>query len=584
MNLLTHRHFLITLLLALIVTPVFAQSANPLLQVNKAYSAGEIDINEAVLKQIEILKYSRHNHLVDDSGHIKCATPLFMMAKKHESELTAETKLSLDSFSSIRSKSLATEEYISESGKFKFTYETVGADAVPLEDENNNSIPDYIEWAAEAADSSYRHEVETLGFTDPIPSGQTYSISFENLGGAYGFATTDGSEPAGTRIVIENDFVGFPNNTDPEGNQIGAIKVTIAHEFKHAIQFAQNGWSGESDRWAEMDATLMEEVVYDNVNDYYNYISGSDANLFSEPTTSLIPGSYEDVTWAIYFHERFGETIWPDIWSRIQGNASISFLDAVKNELSSQGLSFEEAALESYMWHLASGSSNSTPSFGFEESSVYPSPNIRGSFTELQSELTDTLQNSFSASYFMIDPTSGSDGLVKFDYQTSSSNVQIGFVIYKLDETVETHFITSPISGATQTFNTDWPWNEIDRIGLVFVNTSTTQSSTFSFAVSDYFISGIDTLDMPNTIELSQNFPNPFNPGTLIQVTLPFSQEVSLKVYDYSGRLVQTVYEGTLNRGFHSIPFDGSNLSSGIYLYRLESEQGIQVKRMTLLK
>lgn len=586
LNVLTNKRIFVTLVVLLMGIPVLAQNSNHLLQISEAYSAGEIDINEAVIKQIEILRSSKHNHVPGEgSSHIKCATPVLMLVNKYKNELTAETQLTVNSFFSAKKKSKLAQDYISESGKFKFSFETVGSDAVPTADNNGNSIPDYVEWAAEAADSSYRHEIETLGFTDPIPAGQTYNIAFENLGGAYGFATTDGSQPAGTRIVIENDFVGFPENTDPEGNQKGALKVTIAHEFKHAIQYAMNDWTGDSDSWAEMDATLMEEVVYDNVNDYYNYISGFGGDLFSSPTSSLIPGSYEDITWALYFHERYGENTWPDIWTRIEANASLSLLDAVSAEMTSIGTTFEEAALESYMWHFASGSSNSTSSFGFEERNDYPSPTIRRNFTELQSELSDTFVNTrFSASYFVMDPTSSSDGLVKFDYQTSSSDVQIGIIVYKSDQTVETQLITSPIGGATQTINTDWKWNEIDRIGLVFVNTNTTQSSSFSFALADYFINGIDTLDVPSAIELSQNFPNPFNPGTQIQLTLPSSQEISLKVYDYQGRLVQTLFEGTLNRGFHTVPFDGSNLASGIYFYTLVSDQGTQTKRMTLLK
>lgn len=584
LNVLTYKRIFVTLLVLLVGIPVLAQSSNPFLQVNEAYSAGKIDINQAIVKQIEILRHSKHNH-IEGSSHIKCATPVFMMANRHKGELTNETQHLVDSFFSTQPKFKLSQDYVSESGKFKFSFETVGSDAVPTADNNGNSIPDYVEWAAEAADSSYRHEIETLGFTDPIPPGQTYNISFENLGGAYGFATTDGTQPAGTRIVIENDFVGFPENTDPEGNQKGALKVTVAHEFKHAIQYAMNDWTGDSDSWAEMDATLMEEVVYDNVNDYYNYIAGFGGDLFSSPTSTLIPGSYEDITWALYFHERFGQDIWTDIWKRIEASPSISLLDAVAAEMTNIGTTFQEAALESYVWHFASGSTNSTSSFGFDESSVYPSPSIRRNFTELQSEMSDTFVNTrFSASYFVMDPTSSSDGLVKFDYLTSSADVQIGIIVYKSDQTVETQYITSPISGATQSINTDWKWNEIDRIGLVFVNTNTTQSSSFSFALADYFINGIDTLDVPSTIELSQNFPNPFNPNTMIQLTLPSSQELSLKVYDYQGRLVQTLFEGTLNRGFHNVPFDASNLASGIYFYTLVSDQGTQTKKMTLLK
>ena len=116
---------------------------------------------------------------------------------------------------------------------------------------------------------------------------------------------------SGTCIYIENDFVGFSDNDDPEGQQIGAIKVTMAHEFKLIPpELPKITWQGDSQRWAEMDATLMEEVVYDDVNDYYNYIEDFSTDLFSSPSSSLTAGSYEDVTWALYFHEYFGQEFW----------------------------------------------------------------------------------------------------------------------------------------------------------------------------------------------------------------------------------------------------------------------------------
>ena len=295
------------------------------MEIHNQFLEGKMGVDEAVSRQLELLETR-----TGESGHpIKCATPLFQLLHREQENLSEKTKAKIDAMFS--SSTLETKSYVSASGKFIIYYETTGPDAIPLGDANSNSIPDYVEWTAEAADSSYRHEVITLGFTDPIPSGSKYSISIRNIEESYGFTQARGNEPAGTKMTIENDYVNYPENDDPEGDQKGALKATVAHEFKHAIQYAQDGWtSNASNIWAEMDATLMEEVVYDNVNDYYNYISSNfrRSDLFSSPTNALNNcgkpcGNYEDVTWALYFHERFGERFWTGVWDKIEANNSI---------------------------------------------------------------------------------------------------------------------------------------------------------------------------------------------------------------------------------------------------------------------
>ncbi|MEP7145877.1 MAG: DUF1501 domain-containing protein, partial [bacterium] len=86
---------------------------------------------------------------------------------------------------------------------------------------------------------------------------------------------------------------------------------------------------------------------------------------------------------------------------------------------------------------------------------------------------------------------------------------------------------------------------------------------------------------------LSQNYPNPFNPATNIRFTLKKDSNVSLKVYDTSGRIVQTLIDGFKNAGQYSVSFDvsgRSNLSSGIYFYKLKTDSFVDTKKMTLLK
>ncbi|MCL5267019.1 MAG: T9SS type A sorting domain-containing protein [Bacteroidetes bacterium] len=81
-----------------------------------------------------------------------------------------------------------------------------------------------------------------------------------------------------------------------------------------------------------------------------------------------------------------------------------------------------------------------------------------------------------------------------------------------------------------------------------------------------------------------ENYPNPFNPTTTIKFEVPSSGFVSLQVYDVLGRLVATLVDGNENAGQHSVQFNGQNLASGIYLYRLTAPGIDQVKKMILMK
>jgi hypothetical protein len=84
--------------------------------------------------------------------------------------------------------------------------------------------------------------------------------------------------------------------------------------------------------------------------------------------------------------------------------------------------------------------------------------------------------------------------------------------------------------------------------------------------------------------EFSQNYPNPFNPATNLEFGISKLGFVSLKVYDVLGKEVMTLVNENRPPGRYSVTFDGSNLSSGIYFYKIESGDFVQVKRMALIK
>lgn len=95
---------------------------------------------------------------------------------------------------------------------------------------------------------------------------------------------------------------------------------------------------------------------------------------------------------------------------------------------------------------------------------------------------------------------------------------------------------------------------------------------------------GIINSQVPAEFSLSQNYPNPFNPSTKIKFALPSSVNVSLKIFDITGKQVAELVNGSLPAGTHEYTFDAAGLSSGVYFYKLESNGFTQIKKMMLVK
>lgn len=89
---------------------------------------------------------------------------------------------------------------------------------------------------------------------------------------------------------------------------------------------------------------------------------------------------------------------------------------------------------------------------------------------------------------------------------------------------------------------------------------------------------------IPSKFILKQNYPNPFNPSTAIKFSIPVKLTVKLRVYDITGREVATLVNKELTSGAYEFLFDGSQLSSGVYFYKLEAGEFIDTKKMILVK
>jgi hypothetical protein len=97
-------------------------------------------------------------------------------------------------------------------------------------------------------------------------------------------------------------------------------------------------------------------------------------------------------------------------------------------------------------------------------------------------------------------------------------------------------------------------------------------------------ITSVATGDLPSAYTLAQNYPNPFNPSTVIRFAIPREAHVRLQVYSMTGALVATVVDGQMPAGWHEAAFDGSGITSGVYLYRIQAGEFAYARKMILLK
>lgn len=97
-------------------------------------------------------------------------------------------------------------------------------------------------------------------------------------------------------------------------------------------------------------------------------------------------------------------------------------------------------------------------------------------------------------------------------------------------------------------------------------------------------VTGIPSGELVNKYDLFQNYPNPFNPKTNITYRIAKTSDVKLTVYDITGKMVQVMNLGKQDGGTHSVTFNGENLASGVYIYKLEAADFKAVKTMILMK
>lgn len=176
-------------------------------------------------------------------------------------------------------------------------------------------------------------------------------------------------------------------------------------------------------------------------------------------------------------------------------------------------------------------------------------------------------------------------GIYKINLNVAAPTAE-GKILLSLDGISITSVLNIPATGGWQ----NWQYLSVDSIYL----TAGVHNLQTRFFIGNYNFSYMDfvllatSVDEDNsvalTFELQQNYPNPFNPATEIKFSFPKASNVQLKVFDIIGNEVASLVDEFKSAGKYSVKFDAKNLTSGVYFYRIQTDNYTDTKKLLLLK
>jgi hypothetical protein len=266
-------------------------------------------------------------------------------------------------------------------GAFRFHYDTTGSNAPALLNALGLRIPGtheaYVDSAGAVFNAVLDFETSVLGYASPIID--VYDVTITSAYPYYGW-TTPGARigtttPArySSTIVVDQDFQEF-YSPGLEG-----LRVTAAHEFFHAIQFGSYGYWAGDEYFMEISSTWMEDAVYDDVNDYYQYVRGpaggggySPRGQFAHPDSSLNASDglleYSRAVFGLFIEKHYSPDVIRRAWEHMPEGVAMKALDLALGE---RGSSLREALLLWSVWNTKTGPDADTAVY-YPEGREYP--------------------------------------------------------------------------------------------------------------------------------------------------------------------------------------------------------------------
>jgi hypothetical protein len=177
---------------------------------------------------------------------------------------------------------------------------------------------------------------------------------------------------------------------------------------------------------------------------------------------------------------------------------------------------------------------------------------------------------------------------IQIDNDVTFSSCEVNDILVFLQDTTSADTMYSVILGNLPGSNSlvegkKYYWRVKPNYTFGLPTTFTDPAPYFYYVYVSTINEPIDA-QIPKEYALYQNYPNPFNPVTRIKYALPKSTRVKIWLYDIIGRRIKVLVDDQKPAGYHTLEFNGGNLASGIYMYRIHADNFISTKKMLLIK
>lgn len=181
---------------------------------------------------------------------------------------------------------------------------------------------------------------------------------------------------------------------------------------------------------------------------------------------------------------------------------------------------------------------------------------------------------------------SASEGVISLNWNASTAHDLGSYNIYEVNDDGVALTENGPLltTSSNQVTIENVEDLQFDRFSVSAVDIHRNEGELSEPESAGLGVSNETVAGLPTEFELGQNYPNPFNPTTQIEYALPHQSSVKIEVYNIAGQRVASLVNEIQNAGWHTISFDASSLSSGVYMYRIQTESFTSVKKMLLMK
>jgi len=479
---------------------------------------------------------------------IKCGTPAMIFVSLQRQKLPEEVRKIL------QARPALSLSFDTPGGHFKVHYDTSGIHevyGVGIDVNPADGHPDYVNRTGEYLDSAWSYEVGTIGLQPP-PTDEWYPTGGDSrydvylvasLGNAFGLTQPDSFQAGNPQsytswIELRTEYIGFgyPDQYDP-------LKVTVAHEFFHTIHLGYDAYepflpdmSDYNVWWLEATAVWMEDVVFDEVNDYLSYLP----YFFRYPWLSLtahdptwqdwvrVYHMYASCVWPIYLSERFGTAgvntaIIKEIWEGCAEVIYDNIIPATHEVLGEYYSDLNSSFGEFTIWNYFSGNLNE--SGYYSEGSYFPDLNdTMMVYNSYPVNVTSPTQppEYLGANYVKFVPFDSTGGL-RVNFGGAYIPWKVNMIGYAVEGQGGNHRVREMNLDAfwegTQTFNNWTKYSEIIMIPAVVDTTFHSGTYNYSFAAAfDTSLTGADPIQIVRSRTLSDGNINEAYLDTLIAV------------------------------------------------------------------